>query len=110
EDYWQRPITGEQLQSEIDRMAQHTKNPEMLRDLFDPLDTDPCVIAECLARPAIAEQLVTNFYAHDSYPLAPRRVRAENQMPKLMAAASRSYTLPMISDDAACSDDTWTAT
>ena len=82
----------------------------MLRELFDALGNDPFVIAECLARPAIAEQLVTNFYAHDSYPLASRRVRSENQMPKLMAAASRSYTLPMISDDAACSDDTWTAT
>src|SRR6478736_285231 len=28
EDYWQRPITGEQLQAEMDRMAKHTKNPE----------------------------------------------------------------------------------
>jgi len=110
EDHWQRPITGEQLQSEIDRMAQHTKNPEMLRELFDALGNDPFVIAECLGRPAIVEQLVTNFYAHDSYPLAPRRVRAQNQMPKLIAAASRSYTLPRISSGAACSDDTWTAT
>src|SRR5437867_5653712 len=25
EDYWQRPITAEQLQAEMDRMAQHTK-------------------------------------------------------------------------------------
>src|SRR2546428_2042689 len=30
ESYWQRPITTEQLQAEIDRMAQHTKQPEML--------------------------------------------------------------------------------
>jgi hypothetical protein len=42
-DYWQRPITGQQLQSEIDRMAQHTKNPEMLRELFDALGNDPFV-------------------------------------------------------------------
>src|SRR2546430_9185881 len=28
EDYWQRPITGEQLQAEMDRMATHTKQPE----------------------------------------------------------------------------------
>ena len=27
EDYWQRPITAEQLQAEMDRMAQHTKQP-----------------------------------------------------------------------------------
>jgi len=110
ENYWQRPITPEELQAEMDRMAQHTKNPEMLRELFDALGNDPFVIAECLARPAIVEQLVTNFYAHDSYPLAARPVRAENQMPKLIAAASRSYTLPTVSSGAACSDDTWTAT
>jgi hypothetical protein len=27
EDYWQRPITAEQLQAEMDRMAQHTRQP-----------------------------------------------------------------------------------
>src|SRR5438876_6666184 len=30
EDYWQRPVTAEQLQAEMDRMAQHTKQPEVL--------------------------------------------------------------------------------
>ena len=30
EDYWQRPITAEQLQAEIDRMAQHTRQPQVL--------------------------------------------------------------------------------
>src|SRR5262245_9214095 len=30
EDYSQRPITFEQLQDEMDRMAQHTKQPEVL--------------------------------------------------------------------------------
>ena len=34
EDYWQRPITAEQLQAEMDRMAIHTKKPEVLRELF----------------------------------------------------------------------------
>ncbi len=35
EDYWQRSITAEQLQAEMDRMAQHTKQPEVLRELFE---------------------------------------------------------------------------
>src|SRR5438094_2951627 len=30
EDYWQRPITTNQLQAEMDRIAQHTKQPEVL--------------------------------------------------------------------------------
>src|SRR5215472_7581801 len=50
EDYWQRPITAEQLQAELDRMAKHTKQPDVLGELFDALGKDPFVIAECLAR------------------------------------------------------------
>ncbi len=37
EDYWQKPITPEQLQAEMERMAQHTKQPEVLRELFEAL-------------------------------------------------------------------------
>ena len=33
-DQWQRPITPEQLQAEIDRMASHTRQPEVLQELF----------------------------------------------------------------------------
>src|SRR5438067_13398708 len=65
EDYWQRPITAEQLQAEMDRMAKHTKQPEVLRELFEALGNDPFVIAECLARRALAERLITNWYAYD---------------------------------------------
>ena len=65
EDYWQRPITAEQLQVEMNRMAQHTKQPEVLRELFEALGNDPVIIAECLARPALVERLMAKFYSHD---------------------------------------------
>jgi hypothetical protein len=65
EDHWQQPITAEQLQAEMDRMAQHTKQPEVLRELFGALGNDPFVIAECLARPVLTEPLVTDLSAHD---------------------------------------------
>src|SRR5882762_4197661 len=65
EDYWQRPITAEQLQAEMDRMGTHTRQPEVLRELSEALGNDPFVIAECLARPALSDRLVTNFYAYD---------------------------------------------
>ena len=65
EDYWQRPITADQLQAEMDRMAKHTKQSEVLRELFAALGDDPFVIAECLARPALADRLLRNWYAHD---------------------------------------------
>ena len=65
EDYWQRPITAEQLQAEMERMAIQTKKPEVLRELFAALGNDAFVIAECLARPALAERLLTNWYGSD---------------------------------------------
>jgi len=65
EDYWQRPITPDQLQAEMERIASHTKQPGVLRELFEAVGNDPYVIAECLARPALSERLLTNFYAHD---------------------------------------------
>jgi len=61
EDCWQRPITPEQLQTEMDRMAQHTKQPEMLLELFEVLGNDPFVIAECLARPLLTERLIADL-------------------------------------------------
>src|SRR6266853_5557308 len=60
EDYWQRPITAEDLQAEMDRMAENTKQPEVLHELFDALGNDPFVIAECLARPVLSERLITH--------------------------------------------------
>src|SRR5262249_28777568 len=48
EQDWSKPITPEQLQAEMERMAQHTKQPEVLHELFAALGNDPFVIAECL--------------------------------------------------------------
>src|ERR1051325_4932416 len=64
-DQWQRPITAEQLQAEMERMASHTKQPEVLHELFAALDNDPFVIAECLARPVLSSRLITELYVHD---------------------------------------------
>ena len=77
DDYWHKPLSAEQLQAEMERMAQHTKQPETLRELFEALGNDPFVIAECLARPALSERLATSFYAHDQRFHGELRRRAE---------------------------------
>src|SRR5438034_8677962 len=95
----------------MDRMAQHTKQPDVLQELFDALGNDAFVIAECLVRPVLSERLVTNFHAHDQQPLESWRAGAEKQLPKLMTVASENYTLPRVSDGSnGCIDDTWAAT
>src|SRR4029077_4490991 len=80
EDYWHRPITADQLQAEMDRMAQHTKQHEVLRELFEALGNDPFVIAECLARPALAERLLTSSYAYDQRIHSELKQRAETDL------------------------------
>jgi Galactose oxidase, central domain/Kelch motif len=110
EDHWQRPITVEQLQAEMDRMAHHTKQPDVLRELFAALDNDPFIVAECLARPALSDRLLTDLSAHDKELLTSWRSVADNHMPRLIAAASANYTLPNISDGTGCTGDTWTLT
>lgn len=78
EDYWQRPITAKQLQAEMERMTQHTKNPEVLRELFEALGNDPFVIAECLARPALSERLVDELDTTNPEPGSEPKQREES--------------------------------
>ncbi|PYI61428.1 MAG: hypothetical protein DMC60_05430, partial [Verrucomicrobia bacterium] len=80
EDYWQRPITPDQLQREVERIATHTKQPGVLRELFAALGNDPFVIAECLARPVLAERLITELYAHDQRFHGELKRRAEAEL------------------------------
>ena len=111
EQEWQKPITPEQLQAEMERMAQHSKQPEVLRELFAALGNDPFVIAECLARPVLSERLQLAAVEWRKEPLESWSARAQDQMPNVMAAANANYTLPAISDQPSeCIDDSWTAT
>src|SRR5881398_2609330 len=80
EDYWQRPITPDQLQAEMERIASHTKQPGVLREIFAALGNDPFVIAECLARPVLAERLITELYAHDQRFHGDLKRRAEAEL------------------------------
>jgi N-acetylneuraminic acid mutarotase len=80
EDYWQRPITPDQLQAEMERIASHTKQPGVLREVFSALGNDPFVIAECLARPVLAERLLTQLYAHDQRFHGELKQRAEAEL------------------------------
>src|SRR5262249_45195084 len=115
-------------------MASHTKQPEVLREIFAALGNDPFVIAECLARPVLAERL-TNGDAVAAQPdlgasgtgvppgpaviptplhgvmrsVPQARVYSERLM--TMAAVSANYTLPVIAGlSGGCIDDTWTPT
>src|SRR5437588_10584903 len=115
EDYWQRPITPEELQAEMERIASHTKQPGVLRELFAALGNDPFVIAECLARPVLAERLLTELYAHDQRFQGELKRRAEAELRthrsvRQMKQTSGMYTeIELVKSDSAYERDSGSA-
>src|SRR5882724_8541259 len=118
-DQWQRPITPEQLQAEINRMASHTRQSEVLRELFATLGNDPFNIAECLARPVLSERLASELQG-GSNPLSATESRG-SQATKTETGSlttdqqASGYYLPEITSspvenpEGGCVDN-WTAT
>jgi N-acetylneuraminic acid mutarotase len=108
-DYWQQPITSEQLQAEIDRMVKHTKQPDVLRELVQALGNDPLVVAECVARPLLAERLFASALAYRDVSWAVSR----RNRPRKAVRPFSGYTLPPIATALKPEDtcfDAWGAT
>ncbi|OGF65014.1 MAG: hypothetical protein A2Y62_14410, partial [Candidatus Fischerbacteria bacterium RBG_13_37_8] len=113
--YWQRPIEGFQLQAEMIRIAQYTKQPEILREIWKALDNSPQVIAECLARPVLVDRHIRVWYEQDER-FAEQKLSFDDWWKKVQANFSTSieelnykYFLPQI-NDSSCIDDTWVPT
>ncbi len=64
-EQWHIQLTPAALQGEIDRIVRDSRAPAVLQDLFNALDDDPSVIANCVARPLLVERLVRDAYATD---------------------------------------------
>src|SRR5207245_6758453 len=98
-------IRAEQLQAEMERIAEHTRQPEVLRALFEALGNDSFVIAECLARPVLAERLVTNWYADDQRCHGELRQRAEadlrahNTVEQMKATSGKYSEIALVRSD-----------
>ncbi len=101
------PITGSELQAEMERMASHTLHPRVLLELFQALDNDPFAIAECLARPLVAERLCSELSGQGGVEAF---VPNANTVAAATAFTSQSYKLSQISVPLDCTDDTWTPT
>jgi len=126
----QRAITADELQAEMDRMARQTRASAVLDELWAALGRDPFVIAECLARPLLAERLLRMRIAEcgsrigecesldSSIPQSASRnpqfdewwSGVREAMGVEVAAPEFAYRLPEIAAVAApCGGDAWTA-
>ena len=114
-DEWQRPITPSELQTEMEGMASHCKQPDVLSELFAALGNDPFVIAECLARPIVAERLVSELSNHakgrDGSARPPALELRDTARPTVMPyQIGDAYKLPEIRAPLDCTDNSWAAT
>ena len=112
ETWWRRPVSEEQLQAEMDRMARNSRDPGVLREIFAALGNDPVLIAETLARQTLVDRLIRNWYANDTRFHADVRAKAAAALlactrvdcMKSMAGAYREMTLKTRGDDEADGD------
>ena len=65
ERFWKTPVTEEMLRRELERMAQRTRMPDRLRELYAALGNDSFLVQECLVRPVVVNRIARNFFAFD---------------------------------------------
>jgi len=84
---WGRPITAPQLQAEMERMAQRSRAPEVLQEVFAALGDDPRLIAETLVRQTLVDRLVRNWYSRDERFHGVTRRKAEAALARVTDAS-----------------------
>ncbi|HZQ70284.1 MAG TPA: kelch repeat-containing protein [Terriglobales bacterium] len=112
---WNSPITGAQLQAEMNRMARDSRQPEVLAELFAALNHDPAIVAEVLARPALAERLARSAYQNDQRFSAKAQSfdtwwsKQQNQFAPTVSQSVFAYVLPGV-NTATAAPDSWAPT
>ena len=121
--FWRRPITADQLEAEVQRMARESRDPGMLQELFAALNDEPLLIAETLARPVLADALARRWYDADGrLGMAARgasklsfddwwRLTAPTISAALLTAPGATrWSAPPEITPLPCSPDSWSAT
>ncbi len=72
-----RPVTADDLRTELKRIVRDTRDPARLQELFALLDHDPLLLHEVIARPALVGRLNHNLDAGFSaaLPVSPGRAQ-----------------------------------
>ncbi|HEX4823484.1 MAG TPA: hypothetical protein VFV19_04195 [Candidatus Polarisedimenticolaceae bacterium] len=81
--YWKTSVTDLMLDRELERMANGTRMPERLTELYAALGNDAFLIKETLVRATLVDRLVHNFYDFDPSMHVAERKEAEELHRKL---------------------------
>jgi N-acetylneuraminic acid mutarotase len=114
EFYWNRPVTAEMLEAEVERMVLQSRMPERLVELFEALDNDPILIQECLARQTLVSRLVSGYLSSDERIHDEASVDRYGDEPAVATVASSDLvsiqsrlTNATIGDPSGCSTGEW---
>jgi len=85
ETIWGIQVTAEMLERELQRIANNTRFPERLQELFGALDDDPLLVRECLVRPVLVDRMIRRLFDLDHGVHAETRRQAESLHDQLVA-------------------------
>ena len=106
---WHRPVTQEQLQAELDRMASSSRDTTLLSEIWNALGNDPVLIAETFARQSLVERLIRDAFACDDTLQADVRQAAESavstELGVLNGGVVRSRTWERVDGSVVAGDD-----
>ncbi len=76
-DSYDAAPSARELAGELERLGRDSRDPQLLAAYFAALDNDPTTVAECLARPLLAERRLRDLYADDPVRHAAARAIAQ---------------------------------
>lgn len=73
-------ITSAMVQHDLNRMAQSSRSPQKLNQLFKLLGNDPQTIAQCISRPYLVKKKFSHIYNHNNEIHADVRSLAQQEL------------------------------
>jgi N-acetylneuraminic acid mutarotase len=97
---WHSPINAEALSHEAERIAQETRLPDRLLEIYAALGNDPDVIMECFVRPILVERMARSFFDFDPVIHARARRDADQLAAQLRRSGMTGATTAEVHEDA----------
>jgi len=84
-------IKEENLQKEFERICSNTKQPEVLKKIFEVLENDPNLIADVFVRSVLARRLIESYYYQDEKFQKPLRDKVKEEIKGARYASDLKY-------------------
>lgn len=86
-DFFNFEIKEENLQAEYERICSNTKQPEILKEIFQALENDPNLIAEVFVRSVFVKRLIESYYYQEEKFQKPLRDKVKEELKRIKYAS-----------------------